>query len=326
VDLDLFIYRPRLEEMAARAAQAEREGFDGLLVAESVHDPFQALAVASPHTERVTLGTAVALAFPRSPMVLAIAAWDLQRASDGRFVLGLGAQVRRHVERRFGVPYGRPVERMREYVEAVRHIWGAFQGRHRLEFHGPTYQLDFLPEAVNPGPLACGPPTIFLAAVGPRMYELAGAVADGAFVHPMHSTEYLESVAEPAIARGLRQSRRRREDFALAATAIAIVGKGEQAVAQREEARRQLAFYASTPAYEPVLDLAGHGALGKTLRALMRAGKIEAMAPLIQDDLLEALSVSADTWSDAAAVGRLKYGSLVDRLAFYSAPPCREPA
>ncbi len=211
--IDLYLYHPRQEEMPARARQTERGGFDGLFVAESTSDPFQCLAVASPHTSRVTLGTSVALAFPRSPMLTAVAAWDLQRATHGRHILGLGSQVRRHIERRFSAPFTPPAARLREYAQAVRHVWGAFEGEHDLAFHGEYYQLDYLPAAMNPGPLADGPPPLYLAALGPQMFEAAGAVADGALVHPIHTRKYLRSVAEPAIARGLAQSGRRREQF-----------------------------------------------------------------------------------------------------------------
>jgi probable F420-dependent oxidoreductase len=201
VKFDLYLYHPRQEEMAARVRQAESGGFDGLFVAESTADPFQCLAVAAPHSSSLDLGTAVALAFPRSPMVAAMAAWDLQRATRGRFVLGLGSQVRRHIERRFSAPFAPPAARLREYTQAVRHVWGAFQGSHKLGFDGAYYHLDYLPGMMNPGPLAEGPPLLYLAALGPRMFEVAGAVADGALIHPIHTREYLRTVAEPAIGR-----------------------------------------------------------------------------------------------------------------------------
>ena len=152
--VDLYLYRPALDEMPGRGRQAEQGGFDGLFVAESTGDPFQNLAVASQHTSQVTLGTSVALAFPRSPMLTAVSAWELQRATNGRHILGLGSQVRRHIERRFSAPFTPPAARLREYARAVRHIWGAFQGEHPLGFHGDYYTLDYLPDAMNPGPLA----------------------------------------------------------------------------------------------------------------------------------------------------------------------------
>src|ERR1700730_8262718 len=211
--IDLYLYHPRQEEMPAGARQTERGGFDGLFVAESPSDPFQCLAVASPHTSRVTLG------------------------------------------------------------------------EHDLAFHGEYYQLDYLPAAMNPGPLDDGPPPLYLAALGPQMFEAAGAVADGALIHPIHTRKYLRTVAEPAIARGLAQSGRRREQFGLSATVLGIVDE-DAGEAAREAVRRQFAFYASTPAYRPVLELHGWESLGDRLRGLVRRGAHDAMAAQVPDEIL----------------------------------------
>jgi probable F420-dependent oxidoreductase len=321
VKFDLYLYHPCQEEMPDRARQAELGGFDGLFVAESTADPFQCLAVAGPHTSRVTLGTSVALAFPRSPMVTAMAAWDLQRATRGRFILGLGSQVRRHIERRFSAPFAPPAARLAEYARAVRHIWGAFQGSHGLGFAGSYYQLDYLPAAMNPGPLADGPPSLYLAALGPQMFEAAGAVADGALIHPIHTREYLRTVAEPAIARGLAEAGRRREEFGLSVTVLCIVD-GDAGEAGREAVRRQFAFYASTPAYRPVLELHGWEGLGDRLRALVRSGDSAAMAAVVPDEVLDEFCVCAPTWDEA--VSRARYEGLADRVMFQSAPPVVE--
>jgi probable F420-dependent oxidoreductase len=321
VKFDLYLYHPRPEEMAARVRQAERGGFDGLFVAESTADPFQCLAVAAPHASSLTLGTSVALAFPRSPMVTAMAAWDLQRATRGRFVLGLGSQVRRHIQRRFSAPFAPPAPRLREYTQAVRHIWGAFQGSHELRFAGAYYQLDYLPGMMNPGALADGPPLVYLAALGPRMFEVAGAVADGALIHPIHTREYLRTVAEPAIVRGLGEAGRRREEFGLSVTVLAIV-ESDAGIASREAVRRQFAFYASTPAYRPVLELHGWGGLGDQLRLMVRQGDpAPAMAAIVPDEVLDEFCVSAQTWDEAIARAKRRYDGLVDRVMFQSAPP-----
>jgi probable F420-dependent oxidoreductase len=317
---DLYLYHPCQEEMPGRARQAELGGFDGLFVAESTADPFQCLAVAGPHTSRVTLGTSVALAFPRSPMVTAVAAWDLQRATRGRFILGLGSQVRRHIERRFSAPFAPPAARLREYARAVRHVWGAFQGSHGLGFQGSYYQLDYLPAAMNPGPLAAGTPQLYLAALGPQMFEAAGAVADGALIHPIHTREYLRTVAEPAIARGLAEAGRRREEFGLSVTVLCIVEE-DAGEAAREAVRRQFAFYASTPAYRPVLELHGWEGLGDRLRALVRSGEVAAMAAVVPDEVLDEFCVCAPTWDEAVSRARRRYEGLVDRVMFQSAPP-----
>ena len=318
---DLYLYHPRQEEMAARVRQAELGGFDGLFVAESTADPFQCLAVAAPHASSLTLGTSVALAFPRSPMVTAMAAWDLQRATQGRFILGLGSQVRRHIERRFSTPFAPPTARLREYTQAVRHVWGAFQGSHKLGFEGAYYQLDYLPGMMNPGPLADEPPLLYLAALGPRMFEVAGAVADGALIHPIHTRKYLRTVAEPAIARGLAAAGRRREEFGLSVTVLCIVDS-DAGVASREAVRRQFAFYASTPAYRPVLELHGWEGLGDRLRLMVRQGdSAAAMAVVVPDEVLDEFCVTARTWDEAVEQARRRYDGLVDRVMFQSAPP-----
>jgi probable F420-dependent oxidoreductase len=318
---DLYLYHPRQEEMAARVRQAEVGGFDGLFVAESTADPFQCLAVAAPHASALTLGTSVALAFPRSPMLTAMAAWDLQRATRGRFILGLGSQVRRHIERRFSAPFAPPAARLREYAHAVLHVWGAFQGSHELGFEGAYYQLGYLPDMMNPGPLAEGPPLLYLAALGPRMFEVAGAAADGAVIHPIHTREYLRTVAEPAIARGLAEAGRRREDFGLSVTVLGIVESGG-GVGSREAVRRQFAFYASTPAYRPVLQLHGWEGLSDRLRLMVRQGDPPAaLAAIVPDEVLDEFCVSGRTWDEAIEQARRRYGGLVDRIMFQSAPP-----
>jgi len=319
VKFDLYLYHPRQEEMAARVRQAALGGFDGLFVAESTADPFQCLAVAAPHSASLTLGTSVALAFPRSPMVTAVAAWDLQRATNGRFILGLGSQVRRHIERRFSAPFAPPAARLREYTQAVRHVWSAFQGSHQLGFEGAYYQLDYLPDMMNPGPLVEGPPPLYLAALGPQMFEVAGAVADGALIHPIHTREYLRTVAEPAIARGLAETGRRREDFGLSVTVLGIV-ESDAGAAAREAVRRQFAFYASTPAYRPVLELHGWEELGERLRLMVRQGDSAAMATVVPDEVLDEFCVSARTWDEAIERARRRYDGLVDRVMFQSAP------
>ncbi|MBV9773003.1 MAG: TIGR03617 family F420-dependent LLM class oxidoreductase [Gemmatimonadetes bacterium] len=327
---DLYLYHPRQDEMAERVRQAEAGGFDGLFVAESTADPFQCLAVAAAsrgssfRASSLDLGTSVALAFPRSPMVTAVAAWDLQRATGGGFVLGLGSQVRRHVERRFSAPFAPAAARLREYAQAVRHVWGAFQGTHPLSFSGSYYQLDYLPDAVNPGPLDSGPPLLYLAALGTQMFEAAGAVADGALVHPIHTLEYLRTVAEPAIARGQGEAGRSRAGFGLSVTVLCIVESAsgvEAGPASREAVRRQIAFYASTPAYRPVLELHGWGALGDKLRGLVRSGDAAAMGAVVPDEVLDEFCVIAPTWDEAVVRARQRYEGVADRVMFQSAPP-----
>jgi probable F420-dependent oxidoreductase len=229
--------------------------------------------------------------------------------------------VRRHIERRFSAPFAPPAARLREYTQAVRQVWGAFQGSNQLGFDGTYYQLDYLPDMMNPGPLAEGPPLLYLAALGPRMFEVAGAVADGALIHPVHTREYLRTVAEPAIARGLAEAGRRREDFGLSVTVLGIV-ESDHGVASREAVRRQFAFYASTPAYRPVLQLHGWGELSDRLRLMVRQGDPPAaLAAVVPDEVLDEFCVSARTWDGAIERARRRYDGLVDRVMFQSAPP-----
>jgi probable F420-dependent oxidoreductase len=319
---DLNLVSAPLREMPEWARQATNAGFDGIFVAETTQDPFLPLAVASDHAVDLDLGTSIALAFPRSPMVTAVAAWDLHRACGGRFILGLGAQVRKHVERRFAAPYDPPIARLREYVQAVRHIWEAFQGEHDLNFHGEHYRLDFLPPAASPGRSEVGFPRIYLAALGPAMYRTAGAVADGAFVHPLHTVDYLRGVAEPAIADGLCRSGRRRSEFSLSTTTLVSVGTGEEGRRALARSREQLAFYCSTPAYRPVLQFHGWEDVGDKLNAMLRAGQqLDAMAAAVPDEMLEAVSITADTWVEAAQLARERYAGVAERTSFYYAPP-----
>jgi probable F420-dependent oxidoreductase len=315
--VDLYLYRPRLEEMAARAQQADAD-FDGLFVAESISDPFQALAIASQHLHRGVLGTSIALAFPRSPTLTAISAWDLQRTTAGRFVLGLGSQVRKHIERRYSSAFSPPTPRMREYVQAVRAIWSAFTDGHPPAFRGEYYRFDYLPPAMNPGPLNYQPPQIFLGALGPAMLEAAGEVADGALIHPIHTLDYLRQIAAPAIARG--QAKSGRAGFAISVTTLCILDD-DNGEAAREAVRRQFAFYASTPAYRPVLDLHGWGALGQCLREQVRLGEHDTMARLVPDEILDAFCVAAPTWPAAISAARTKYAGVADRVMLQSAPP-----
>lgn len=316
---DLNLVTASLAEMPERVEQARAAGYDGLFVAETRQDPFPALAIAGSRVKDIDLGSSIALAFTRSPMTTAVTSWELQRA-DGRFILGLGSQVRKHIERRFSCAYASPLPRLREYVAAVRHIWGAFQGDHPLDFHGEFYNLDFLPAAVNPGPIEHSHPAIYLASLGPSMYKTAGAVADGAFVHPLHTVNYLSDVAEPAIAEGLATQGKDRDAFALSVTVFTVVGTGEPADRMREAVRSQLAFYSSTPTYRRVLEHAGWERVGERLQALVKDGRHAEMPAEVPDDMLADFCLVAGTWPEAAEVARARYAGVADRISFYNPP------
>jgi probable F420-dependent oxidoreductase len=290
---------------AGLAARLEAAGYDGVWTAETQHDPFLPLAAAAVSTEHVVLGTAIATAFTRSPMVTAMTAWDLQRASRGRFVLGLGTQVRAHNVRRFSVPWEAPAPRLRELVSALRHIWGAFQGDHPLRFRGQYYRHDLITPFFDPGPIDWPAPPIYLAAVTPTMYRLAGEVADGVHVHVFHTVRYLREVALPALGP-------RRKDMTLASGIFVVIGGDADAV------RMQIAFYGSTPTYRPVFEAHGWEGLQEKLHGLMARGDFAAMAAAIDDEVLAEFAVLAESWDDAAGQVKERYDGLLDRVGVYA--------
>ena len=270
----------------------ERLGYDRAFSFEAKHDPFVPLAVAAEHTTTMGLGTAVAIAFARTPMTLANVAWDLQTLTEGRFTLGLGSQIEQHITQRFSMPWSRPVERMRELVLAIKAIWTAWETGDRLDFAGDHYTHTRMIPAFDPGPNPFGRPPVFTAGVGPRMTAVAGEVADGFLVHPVNSRRSLQELTLPALAEGAARAGRSLEGFEVVCVTIVVTGRDEAEVTRsREAVRRQLAFYGTTPAYQPVFALHGHGDLRPELARLARADRWDDMAELIPDDLLEAIAV-----------------------------------
>ncbi len=267
-------------------------GYDRAFSFEARHDPFLPLAVAAEHTRSIELGTAVAIAFARTPMTLANLGWDLQALTGGRFTLGLGSQIRPHVEQRFSMPWSEPARRMRELVLAVRAIWSTWQDGVPLDFAGEFYTHTRMVPAFDPGPLECGPPPILLGGVGPRMTEVAGEVADGLLVHPVNSRDSLERITLPAIRAGAQRAGRDPVDVELVCVTIVVTGRDEEEfVRSREAVRRQLAFYATTPAYRPVFELHADRELHPRCAQLARDGRWDDMAALIDDELLETIAV-----------------------------------
>jgi probable F420-dependent oxidoreductase len=300
------------------AAELEQAGYDGFWTTEIRYDPFLSLATAAQATSRIELGTAIATAFTRSPMVTAVTAWDLQRSSGGRFLLGLGTQVRAHNERRFSVPFpDAPARQLRELVLALRHIWGAFQGEHKLSFQGDHYRHDLITPFFDPGPIEHPRIPVYLAAVTPTMYRVAGEVADGVHVHPFHTARYLREVALPALETGLGRGERSRADVALAASVFAVVGDAAERAEREAFARLQIAFYGSTKTYQPVFEVHGRAELTDRLRRLMARGEMDEMAREITDDVLGEFAVYGDTWEQAVREVRERYDGLLDRVAFY---------
>jgi probable F420-dependent oxidoreductase len=310
----------QLSDAAATASKAESEGYDALWSAETGHDPFLPLTLAAGVTERIELGTAIAVAFARSPMTLAATAWDLQAWSQGRFLLGLGSQIRPHIERRFSMPWSHPAPRMREFISAMRAIWAAWQDGTKLDFRGDFYTHTLMTPFFDPGPLDVRPPKVFLAAVGATMTRVAGDVADGLLVHPFSTERYLREVTLPTVEAALDARGAARDDFQLAWPVFVVAGNTDAERADLDHmVRRQISFYGSTPAYRPVLELHGWGDLQTELNVLSKQGKWEQMAELIDDDIVEAFAVVAEM-DDLAAAIRRRCDGLVDRISFYGLP------
>jgi probable F420-dependent oxidoreductase len=305
---------------AERAPALEAAGYDGLLTVETQHDPFLPLVVAAEHTQRAELITAIAVAFARNPMTLAHLGHDLQAFSRGRFILGLGSQIRPHIEKRFSMPWSHPAPRMRELITAVRAIWTAWNTGSKLDFRGDFYTHTLMTPFFNPGPSGHGDPRIFLAAVGEHMTTVAAEVADGISVHGFTTERYLREVTLPAIERGLARAGRRREDFQIALPCFVISGADEREMESlRSMARQQIAFYGSTPAYRGVLEAHGWGDLQDELNHLSKQGRWEEMAALIDGSVLDAFAVEG---TPDEVPGRIldRFGDIVDRLSFYATP------
>jgi probable F420-dependent oxidoreductase len=283
---------PDLARAGDLFAELEGIGYDGAFSFETKHDPFLPLALAAGRTSTLRLGTAIAIAFARTPMLLANLGWDLQDLSDGRFTLGLGSQIRPHVRNRFSMPWSAPAARMRELVLGIRAIWDAWDGIAPLDFRGEFYTHTLMTPAFDPGPHRHGRARIHLAGVGPRMVEVAGAVADGLITHPFGTRRSLEELVRPALARGIASTGRKASDVEVVVVCMIATGAtGADLDASIAAVRGQLAFYGSTPAYAPVLELEGHGELHARLNALSKQGRWADMDELVPDDLLESIAV-----------------------------------
>ncbi len=316
VDGNLLVDDPADAGPAAR--RLEEAGYAGGFSFEGRHDPFFPLVVAAQQTERLELMPGIAIAFARNPMILANIAYDLQLLSKGRFILGLGTQIRPHIERRFSMPWSQPAKRMREMVLAVRAILDRWQNGTPLDFRGEFYNHTLMTPVFDPGPNPHGVPKIFCAGVGPRMTEVVGEVADGFFVHPFHTVESVAKVTLPALERGLSKSGRSLSDLEISCQMILVTGHDEEElVAARNGARAQISFYGSTPAYRPVLECHGRGDLQDELNRMSKEGKWLEMAALIDDDLLEKIAVVAPRDEIAAKV-RARCGDWAGRVSLVS--------
>lgn len=302
---------------AGQMAKAQEEaGYDGLWAAETSHDPFVPLTLAAEHTARVQLGTSIIVAFARNPMDLAYTANDLQLLSKGRFILGLGSQIQAHIEKRFSMEWSHPAPRMREFVLAMRAIWDSWQSGTKLDFRGRFYRHTLMTPFFNPGPNEFGPPKVFLAGVGDRMTEVAGEVCDGFMAHAFSTPRYMREVTVPAIERGLRRSGRSREGFEITCPGFMVLGETDEEVERAAAGvRQQIAFYGSTPAYRPVLEMHGWGDLQTELNVMSKRGQWVEMGKLITDEILAEFAV-VGRLDEVPAQVKARYAGLVDRISF----------
>jgi probable F420-dependent oxidoreductase len=302
-----------LSEIPAIARVAEEMGFDTLWSTETLHDPFLPISLAAEYTQDLNLGTAIAVSFARSPMTMAYTAWDLAQASQGRFILGLGTQVKAHIERRFGMPWPEsPTGKLRDQIGALRAIWSAWQNNTRLNFRSDHYKLTLMTPFFNPGPIDHPDIPICIAGVNKGLARLTGELGDGFLVHPFHSPEYLRDVILPEIEKGSLQVGRDRKAISIAVTAFIICNPE-----QREFVRQQISFYASTPSYRPVMAQHGWEEAAQELSAAAARGKWADMPSIVTDEMLEVFATTAEV-EDLAAALKARYAGIADRLSLYT--------
>lgn len=315
IDASLLVHD--LRQMPALARFADEAGFDGLWTFETAHEPFLPLVLAAEHSRNLSLGTSIAVAFARSPAILAYTAWDLAGYSKGRFIMGLGTQVKGHNERRFGVKWERPVEKMRDVILALRAIWDCWQNRTRLNFQGEFFKLTLMTPFFSPEPHEYYLIPIYIAGVNRRMCQLAGELCQGFHVHPLHTTRYLQEIISPNIELGLRKGGRKRQTIELSSSIFVIPTDDPKQVPRYEsEIRQQIAFYASTPPYRPVFEIEGWGETAEQLRNLAARGQWDDMPSLVTDTMLDAFALRG-AWAELPGKVLQKYHRLLDRVSYY---------
>jgi probable F420-dependent oxidoreductase len=290
VDAPLYSFDAPEDEIR----RLEAKGYAGAFTYEGPHDPFFPLLLASRASQTIDLYTAVAIGFARNPMILANIGWDLQALSKGRFMLGLGTQIKPHIEKRFGMPWSKPAIRMKEMVLAIKEIWRCWEADERLDYRGEIYQHTLMTPMFNPGPAEYGLPPIFLAGVGPRMTEVSGEVADGFLTHPFSTAKSFEELTLASLDRGLEKAGRVAMDLEISLQIMICTGVTDEEIERsRESTKQQIAFYGSTPAYRPVLECHGWGELQPELNAMTKLGKWGEMNGLISDELIDEIAVCA---------------------------------
>lgn len=314
---DVTIFPDDLNKAGEVARAVEDLGFDGLWTSETAHNPFLPLTHAASVTRRIHLGTAVAIAFPRSPMVTAQIAWDLAAQSEGRFILGLGTQVKQHITKRFSTEWTPPVPRLREYIESMRAIWNSFQSNVPLRYTGEQYKFTLMTPFFSPGPIKTPDIPIYIAGVNEGLCRLAGELCQGFHVHPFHTLRYLKELIIPSVHAGAEKAGRPTSDIALSCAIFVVTGKDTDEIKNNAAyVRAQIAFYASTPSYNTVMEMHGWMDLHEQLNAMSREGRWFEMGELISDDMLHQFAVVAPVDELAHAV-KARYAGLLDRIGYY---------
>jgi probable F420-dependent oxidoreductase len=307
-------YAGSIDDAANAAVAAEGDGYDGWFAVETQIDPFLGCALAAERTERIEIGTGIAVAFARNPMTVALQANDVQALSGGRFILGLGSQIKPHITRRYSMEWSKPAARMREFVQAIRAIWRTWETKEPLDFQGDFYTHTLMAPFFDPGPNPHGNPRIMVAAVGPLMTRTAGAVADGILVHGFSTERYLREATLPALEKGFAEAGRTIEGFEITAPAFVVARDSEEEIAEGVKAvRDQIGFYGSTPAYKPVLELHGWGELGDELKAMTKRGEWDKLGEMIDDEVLNTFAV-VGTPEEAIAEVKRRYGDICTRI------------
>ncbi len=307
-----------LAKAGAAAKEAEAFGYDGLWVPETSRDPFLPLTIAAEHTDRIEIGTSIAVAFARSPMTLANTAYDLNQFAQGRFILGLGSQIKPHITKRFSMEWSKPADRMREMVLAMHAIWDCWMNGTKLDFRGDFYTHTLMTPFFDPGSHEFGIPRVFLAGVGPLMTEVAGEVCDGFFCHGFTTEKYLREVTLPALEAGRKKADKTMDGFEICGPSFVVTGNtAEELEAAKVGTRQQIAFYGSTPAYKTVLDLHGWGDLHADLNRLSKQGEWTKMGTLIDDEVLDTFAVVGEPEQIGPELNK-RYGDVISRISFYA--------
>jgi probable F420-dependent oxidoreductase len=312
--VDIGGYSASIDEAGNGARTADELGYDGWWAAETQVDPFLACTVAAERTERIEIGTAIAVAFARNPMTVALQANDVQALSGGRFFVGLGSQIKPHITKRYSMPWSKPAARMREFILAIRAIWDTWENGTPLAFEGEFYTHTLMTPFFNPGPNPHGNPDVYLAAVGPLMTEVAGEVADGVLCHGFSTERYVREATIPALERGRAKAGKSLEGFEISAPSFVVARDTEEELAEGIQfVKNQIGFYGSTPAYRPVLELHGWGELQDELNAMSKRGEWDKMAGIIDDEVLHTFAVVGTPEEAIAEVNR-RYGDVATRV------------